>query len=111
MNVDALAATKNDVRPLTGAEYLESLRDSRSVFIYGERVADVTKHPAFRNSARMVARLYDALHAPETRDVLTCPTDTGNGGFTHRFFRVDRSAEEVRGTRDAIAQWARITYG
>jgi len=111
MNIDALAATRNDVRPLTGAEYLDSLKDDREIYIYGERVKDVTTHPAFRNSTRMVARLYDALHAPETKDVLTCATDSGNGGFTHKFFRVDRSAEETRATRDAIAAWARITYG
>jgi hypothetical protein len=42
-------------RPQNGAEYLESLRDGRVVFIYGERVADVTTHPAFRNTARMAA--------------------------------------------------------
>ena len=51
-------------RPFTGAEYLESLRDGREVYIYGERVKDVTTHPAFRNSARSIARLYDALHDP-----------------------------------------------
>ena len=38
-------------RPFTGAEFLESLRDGREVYIYGERVKDVTTHPAFRNSA------------------------------------------------------------
>jgi len=51
-------------RPLTGQEYLDSLRDGREVWIYGERVKDVTTHSAFRNPARMVARLYDALHDP-----------------------------------------------
>jgi 4-hydroxyphenylacetate 3-monooxygenase len=30
-------------RPFTGQEYLESLRDGREVYIYGERVKDVTK--------------------------------------------------------------------
>ena len=29
--------------PLTGEEYLESLRDSREVYVYGERVEDVTR--------------------------------------------------------------------
>ncbi len=29
-------------RPQTGEEYLESLRDGREVYIYGERVEDVT---------------------------------------------------------------------
>ena len=55
----------------TGAEYLEGLRDGREVYIYGERVEDVTTHPAFRNSARTMARLYDALHDPEKKDELT----------------------------------------
>ena len=32
---DAIAAQG---RPFTGAEYLESLRDGREVYIYGERV-------------------------------------------------------------------------
>ena len=75
-------------RPFTGQEYMESLRDEREVYIYGERVADVTTHPAFRNSVRSIAKLYDALHDPKHKDVLTCPTDGGNGGFTHKFFRV-----------------------
>jgi 4-hydroxyphenylacetate 3-monooxygenase len=98
-------------RPFTGKEFLESLRDGREVYIYGERVKDVTTHPAFRNTARTMARLYDALHDPKTKDVLTCPTDTGSGSYTHRFFRVGRSREELIGQRDAIAQWARMTYG
>ena len=55
-------------RPFTGAEYLASLDDGREVYIYGERVNDVTTHPAFRNTARSIARLYDALHDPKTKD-------------------------------------------
>ncbi len=98
-------------RPFTGEEYLESLRDGREVYVYGERVADVTTHPAFRNSARTIAKLYDALHDPATRDVLTCPTDTGSGGYTHKFFRVAHSREDLIGQRDAITAWARMSYG
>ena len=98
-------------RPFTGAEYIESLRDGRAVFIDGERVPDVTVHPAFRNAVRSVARLYDALHDPRTKDVLTCPTDTGSGGYTHRYFRVPRSREDMRGAQQAIAGWARLSYG
>ena len=100
-----------DVRPFTGREFLESLRGPREVWLYGDRVKDVTEHPAFRNPARMLARLYDALHDPATRDVLTCPTDTGSGGFTHRYFRAPTSAEDLVAARDAIAAWARLTYG
>ena len=98
-------------RPYTGKEFLESLRDGREIWIYGQRVADVTTHPAFRNTARMIARLYDALHNPAYKDVLTTPTDTGTGGFKHKFYKASRNAEELVGARDAIAEWARVTYG
>ena len=98
-------------RPLTGAEYLDSLRGLREIWIYGEQVQDLTTHPAFRNAARMVARLYDALHDPARQAVLTCPTDTGSGGYTHKFFRAPTSADDLIGARDAIAAWARMTYG
>ena len=104
---DVIGAAK----PFTGAQYLESLRDGREVYVYGERVDDVTTHPAFRNSARTIARLYDALHDPKQQAVLTAPTDTGSGSFTHKFFRVAHSREELIGQRDAITHWARMSYG
>jgi 4-hydroxyphenylacetate 3-hydroxylase N terminal len=101
----------NGDRPLSGAEFLASLRDSREVWIYGERVKDVTEHPAFRNSARSLARMYDALRDPAKSPTITTGTDTGNGGFTHKFFKVPRNMEELIGGRDAIAEWAKISYG
>jgi 4-hydroxyphenylacetate 3-monooxygenase len=97
--------------PFTGEEYLESLRDGREIWIYGERVKDVTTHPAFRNTVRMLARLYDALNDPARRDVLTTETDTGNGDVTHPFYKGPRSIEDLIASRDAIAEWARVTYG
>ena len=117
MAIDTTAPTRSGrttaarTRPMTGDEYLESVRDGREIWIYGERVKDVTTHPAFRNTVRMIARLYDALHDPTRKDVLTTETDTGSGGFTHKFFKASRNAEELVGARDAIAEWARVTYG
>ena len=111
-NPEAFAAeptTIGDVavsRPQTGAEYLESLKDGREVFLYGERVKDVTTHPGFRNTARMVARLYDALHDDKQKDKILVPTDTGNGGMTHAFFKAPKTLEETIAGRDAIAEWA-----
>lgn len=101
----------NVTRPMTGDEYLESVRDGRELWIYGEKVQDVTTHPAFRNSVRMVARLYDALHDPKTKNIITSPTDTGSGGYTHSFFKASRNAEEQIAARNAIAAWQRIVYG
>jgi 4-hydroxyphenylacetate 3-monooxygenase len=98
-------------RPQTGAEYLESLNDGREVYIYGERVDDVTRHPAFRNTAHMVARLYDALHDPKVKDKILTPTDTGNGGMTHAYFKAPKTQADLLQGRSAIAEWARLTYG
>src|SRR5262245_22309886 len=88
------AAAKKTALPYTGKEFLPSLDDGREIWIYGERVKNVTTHPAFQNCARMLARLYDALHEDHAtgKHVLTEPT--GAGGFTHRYFRAPRNVEE-----------------
>ena len=98
-------------KPQTSDEYLESLRDGREVYIYGERVKDVTTHPAFRNTARMTARLFAALHDPEKSKELLVPTDTDGDGQTHAFFKAPKTVEESIAGRDAIAAWQRETYG
>lgn len=96
-------------KPFTGQEYLDSIRDqAREVWLYGEKVKDVTSHPAFRNSARMIARLYDALHSEPS---LVTETDTGSGGKTHHFYKIPHRVEELVASRDAIAEWSRKTYG
>jgi 4-hydroxyphenylacetate 3-monooxygenase len=109
-----MSATENApvsrTRPFTGEEYIASLRDGREIYIYGERVKDVTTHPAFRNTVRMLARLYDALH-DHRKDTLCMETDTGSGGYTHRLYRASRNVEEMVAARDAIAEWSRVTYG
>ena len=54
-----------------GQDFVEGLRDGRVVYIGGERVDDVTTHPAFRNAARSYARVYDARFDSSTREMLT----------------------------------------
>ena len=98
-------------RPMTGKEYLASIDDGRAIYIYGERVKKVTEHPAFRNTARMVARLYDALNDPAEKSKYLVPTDTGNGGMTHAYYKAPKTMEDAIAGRDAIANWQRITYG
>ncbi|MDD2869778.1 4-hydroxyphenylacetate 3-hydroxylase N-terminal domain-containing protein [Neomegalonema sp.] len=95
--------------PYTGAEYLDSIRDAREVYVHGERVKDVTTHPAFRNSARMVARWYDRLNADKEK--LGVPTDTGSGGWTHPFFKGPKTSAELVAGRDAIAATQRVACG
>jgi 4-hydroxyphenylacetate 3-monooxygenase len=61
----------------TGAQYLDSIRDGRRVWINGERVADVTRHPMFRPIIDFRARLYDMQHDPKTAKTLVYEDETG----------------------------------
>ena len=55
----------------TGAEYRESIRDGREVWIDGERVDDVATHPAFKPIVDVRARIYDMAHEEATRDTMS----------------------------------------
>ena len=58
-----------------------------------------------------ISRLYDALHDKKTKSLLTTQTDTGSGGYTHKFFKYAKSSDELFEQRDAIAEWAKMSYG
>ena len=97
--------------PMTGAEYLESIGDGREIYIYGERVKDVTTHPAFRNTARMIARLYDALHDPAAQRQVAAAHRHRQRRRDSRLLQGAAHAEATLAGRDAIAAWQRLTYG
>jgi 4-hydroxyphenylacetate 3-monooxygenase len=61
----------------SGTEHLESLRDRRRIFIGSEQVDDPTRHPAFRNAAQTLAKLYDMKADPGLRDEMTYEEDGG----------------------------------
>ena len=79
----------------TGAEHVASLRDGRAVYIDGERVSDVTTHPAFRNAVRSAAALYDFQSRPENLERMTfAPIGAYPGG--RRRINVILHAERVK---------------
>src|SRR5699024_7257382 len=45
------------------------------------------------------------------KDIITTPTDTGNGGYTHKFVQYDKTSADLLHSRNAIAEWAKLTYG
>lgn len=55
----------------TGNQYREGLRDDREVWIDGERVKDVTTHPALKPIVDVKARMYDMAHEEQHQDTLT----------------------------------------
>lgn len=59
----------------TGEEYKASIRDTRAVYINGEKVKDVTVHPSFKPLVDIRARIYDLQHDPATRHLMTYRED------------------------------------
>ena len=56
----------------SGQQYINNLsNNSAEVWIGGERVKDVTTHPAFQNGVRSLAALYDLQHNPNTKQSMT----------------------------------------
>jgi 4-hydroxyphenylacetate 3-monooxygenase len=55
----------------TGAQFLQSIRDDRAVYIDGERVKDVTTDPRLSGAAQTLAELYDMQHDPALAADLT----------------------------------------
>jgi 4-hydroxyphenylacetate 3-monooxygenase len=96
----------------TGADHLAMLRDGRDVYIDGERVADVTEHPAFRNAVHQVAALYDYQARPANIERLTFATSPGSGyGRINRCWLLPRSHAELVARRKAMAEWAEQSGG
>ncbi|HXH83063.1 MAG TPA: 4-hydroxyphenylacetate 3-hydroxylase N-terminal domain-containing protein, partial [Candidatus Tectomicrobia bacterium] len=75
----------------SGAAYVEGLRDGRAVFLDGERVADVTKHPAFAAPIQRIAATYDRARQEAARDATFVDPATGRRHST--MWLVPRSAE------------------
>jgi 4-hydroxyphenylacetate 3-monooxygenase len=94
----------------SGSDYLKSLNDGRQVFVNGEKVADVTKHPAFREAARSVGRLYDIAASPENRERMTF-TSPKTGEPVMRAYQIPRTHADLRARRLFSETWAEATFG
>lgn len=94
----------------TGRQYVESLKDGRAVYVGGERVKDVTEHPAFRGAVASIAELYDIAAAPEHRDVMTYPSPR-TGEPVNAAFLLPRTRADLVRRRLALETWAESTYG
>ena len=81
-----------------GEQYLESLRDGRRLWLMGQRVEDVTAHPALAGCARSVAAVYDLQHDPAHQELLTIPSPS-TGQPVSRAYQLPRSVDDLAGQR------------
>jgi len=75
-------------------QYINSLVDGREVYIHGERVPDVTKHPSLRKAIDHGALDYELDKKPELRDLLVFRSET-TGNEIRRYFQLPRSPQDL----------------
>jgi 4-hydroxyphenylacetate 3-monooxygenase len=92
----------------TGEQYLAGLRDGRAVWLNGERVADVTAHPALAGAARQVAALFDLQFA--RADVCLMP-DPETGEPINVSHLIPRSSADLDARHRCIEAVAEVTIG
>ena len=96
--------------PRTGAEYIASLQDERQIMINGERISNVTQHPAFAGAIQSIANLYDLSANGEHGDTMTFPSPT-TGKPVNKSFLIPKDREDLRARREAHKMLADATYG
>jgi 4-hydroxyphenylacetate 3-monooxygenase len=93
----------------TGEDYRASLRDGREIWYQGERVEDVTTHPAIAGGVSLIARSYDEQHDLATRDVLTFVRE--DGARISKGWMVPRTKADLKARRECTEHIARATFG
>jgi 4-hydroxyphenylacetate 3-monooxygenase len=93
-----------------GAEYVESLRDGRTVLLDGERVEDVTRSPAFRPAIDVVAETYDRAAEAAGDEALTY-RDEQSGNRYSTMWQIPRSREDLARRRKLHEFWAEPSVG
>jgi 4-hydroxyphenylacetate 3-monooxygenase len=94
---------------MTGDRYVESLRDGREVWFDGQRVDDVTTHPAFRDMVRALADVYDKQNT-DYRDEMTY-VDPESGVRTSLSWLIARSPADSQRKRRNSQLWNLLTWG
>src|SRR5215470_14064121 len=94
----------------TGADYRESLRDGRRVWIMGEGlIDDVTTHPATRATVDEYVAWYDRHDDPAWHEVLLAPD--AQGKRTPWAFVAPRSSEELRAMGRSFSRTTFLSAG
>jgi 4-hydroxyphenylacetate 3-monooxygenase len=104
----------------TGKEYIEGLRDGREVWLGGERIADVTEHPAFAGSIEGMAGYFDyaqehaedcLIEVPDSGEAINAshlvPRRPDDLAIRHRCF--DRLARYSRGMLGRTPDYVNLT--
>jgi 4-hydroxyphenylacetate 3-monooxygenase len=88
----------------TGGQYLDSIRDSREVYVNGERVKDLATHAMFRPLIDIRARIYDMQHQAATRELLAYQEDGEWNALANKLPRTQQDWWLKRRATDVILE-------
>jgi 4-hydroxybutyryl-CoA dehydratase / vinylacetyl-CoA-Delta-isomerase len=91
----------------TPEQFIESLRDGRTVYLNGEKVKDVTTHPMLKTAVATAAMDYKMAEMPEYRD-LCVVEDKKLKEPISRYFHWPKTAEDLLKKHEMMLQACRL---
>ncbi len=88
----------------TGSEYIDSIRDTREVYINGERVKDLAAHPMLKPLIDIRARIYDMQHETATQRLLAYREDDEWNAIANKLPRTHGDWSDKRRATDTILE-------
>ena len=92
----------------TPEQYVESLKDGRLIYLNGERIPDITKHPRIKGAINHRARSYALANDPKWRDLITMEEDGERVMF---LWKQPKTAEDLLRRRDVYIKSMKMGGG
>jgi len=92
----------------TGAQFLQGLKDSREIWLGGERITDVATHPQLAGAARSIADVFDLQHAHA--EVCLIP-DPETGEAINTSHMIPRSRADLERRHKGLERIAEYSVG
>ena len=95
---------------MTVDQYNKSLQDGRVVYMCGEKVEDVTKHPMLKRCIDTASIDYKMAEMPQYKDLATV-TDPATGEVMSRFYYQPKNSEDLLKRHELQVESTRLNYG
>jgi 4-hydroxybutyryl-CoA dehydratase/vinylacetyl-CoA-Delta-isomerase len=95
---------------ITPEQYKESLKDGRVVYYEGEKVEDITEHPALKVCIETAAMDYEMAETPEYRD-LAVVTHPKTGEPISRYYYTPQNADDLLRRHELMVTATRLGAG
>ncbi|MFM1654864.1 4-hydroxyphenylacetate 3-hydroxylase family protein [Brevibacillus sp. B_LB10_24] len=93
-----------------GQRFRDSLQDGRTVWLDGEKVENVSQHPAFQGTLQTLTALFATLEDNVLREHVGFRSPV-TGEYVHNAFLVPASLEDLQRRTAAFACWTKKTHG